>query len=324
MRVLITGATGFVGRQLIPVLEERGHALTLAVRSADSEKRLPRGVRHTVVVGDIDDSTRWREALQGADAVVHLAARAHVMQEGPDEEAAFARVNASGTQHLVEQAVNAGVGHFVLMSSVGAVTTQSDARVTLDTPCTPDTPYGRSKRAAECALIERAAGRMAWTILRPTLVYGPGNPGNMERLIALTKRGLPLPFGAIRNRRSFTFVRNLTDVTAVALSHPNARDATYLVADGDDLSTPELVDKIASHLGVRAPLFPVPSPVMHAAARAADAWTAATGSALPFGTPALRRLESSLFVDIEPLRARLGWTPPFSVDEGLRCTLTPQ
>jgi len=165
---------------------------------------------------------------------------------------------------------------------------------------------------------------MAWTILRPTLVYGPGNPGNMERLIALTKRGLPLPFGGIHNRRSFTFVRNLTDLTAVALSHPNARDATYLVADGDDLSTPEFVHKIASHLGVRAPLFPVPSPVMHAAARAADAWTAATGSALPFGTPALHRLESSLFVDIEPLRARLGWTPPFSVDEGLRCTLTPQ
>jgi nucleoside-diphosphate-sugar epimerase len=330
MRILVTGATGFIGGHSIPVLEARGHSLTLALRNPDVEGRCLGAGRHrgrrAVVVGEIDKQTDWREALQGADAVVHLAARAHVLDGEADEadEEAFMRINARGTAQLIDQAIDAGVGHFVLMSSIGAVTTASDMRVTLDTPCTPDTPYGQSKRAAERALIERATGsQMGWTILRPTLVYGPGNPGNMKRLIALVKRGVPLPLGAIQNRRSFTFVRNLVDVTAVVLSHPDAKGATFLVADGEDLSTPELIQKIALHAGVRAPLLSVPSPVIRGIARAADAWSAATGSSVPFGTTALRRLESSLYVDIEPLRARLDWTPPFGVDEGLRCMLTP-
>jgi nucleoside-diphosphate-sugar epimerase len=138
----------------------------------------------------------------------------------------------------------------------------------------------------------------------------------------LVKRRLPLPLGAIRNRRSFTFVRNLTDLIAVVLAHEEAEDATFLVADGEDLSTPELVRKIALHAGVRVVLFSVPPAALRGVARAADAWTAVAGSAAPFGTPALQRLESSLYVDIEPLRARLDWTPPFGVDEGLRCMLT--
>jgi len=190
MRVLISGATGFIGRQLIPVLETRGHSLTLGLRNPEADGRLPKAEaqspRRTVVIGEIDEHTDWREALQGADAVVHLAARAHVVEGGPGEEAALTRINARGTRRLVDQAVDAGVERFILMSSIGAVTTGSDECVTLNTPCTPDTPYGQSKRAAECALIERATGsQMGWTILRPTLVYGPGNPGNMKRLIAL-------------------------------------------------------------------------------------------------------------------------------------------
>jgi nucleoside-diphosphate-sugar epimerase len=329
MRVLVTGATGFIGRELIPVLEARGHSLTLTLRDARDKERLPDaktdGERRTIVVGDIHERTDWGDALRGADVVVHLAAHAHVMDAGPDEEATFTQVNVWGTQRFVEQAIDAGVARFVLVSSVGAVTSQSRSRITEDTPCTPDTAYGRSKRAAERVLIERAApSDMRWTVLRPTLVYGPGNPGNMRRLIALVKRGLPLPLGAIRNRRSFIFVRNLTDLIEVVLSHPNAKDATFLVADGDDLSTPELVDKIALNVGVRTPLISVPLPLIRGIAQASDAWTAATGAAVPFGTPTLRRLESSLYVDIEPLRTRLDWSPPFSVDEGLRCMLTPR
>lgn len=328
MRILVTGATGFVGSNLIPVLEAGGHLLTLALRNSDAASRLPKtkaqSQRRALVVGDVGERTDWREALQGADAVVHLAARAHVLGGGQDEEEALTRVNAWGTARLVDQVVDVGVERFVLMSSIGAVTTASDACVTLTTPCTPDTPYGRSKRAAELALIERATGSQTrWTILRPTLVYGPGNPGNMERLVALVKHGLPLPLGAIRNRRSFTFVRNLTDLTALVLSHRNARDATFLVSDGEDLSTPELIDRIALHAGVRLRLISVPSPVLHGIARGGDLWTTVTGSAAPFGTQALRRLESSLYVDNEPLRAGLDWTPPFGVDEGLRCMLRP-
>lgn len=189
MRVLITGATGFVGRHLIPVLEERGHSLTLAARKATLKDQLPSekvdGGRRTVVVGKIGRHTDWAEALVGADAVIHLAARAHVLDDTADDEEAFHEINARGTDRLVEQSIEAHVNRFVLMSSIGAVTTASEVSVTLDTPCMPGTAYGRSKLAAENALIERSAqSTMEWTILRPTLVYGPGNPGNMERLIA--------------------------------------------------------------------------------------------------------------------------------------------
>jgi len=254
--------------------------------------------------------------------VIHLAARAHVLDDTADDEEAFHEVNARGTERLVEQSIEADVDRFVLMSSIGAVTTDSDACVTLDTPSRPATAYGRSKLAAENALIGQATqSAMPWTILRPTLVYGPGNPGNMERLVALVKRGRPLPLGAIRNRRSFTFVENLVDLTELVLSHPSARNAIFLVSDGEDLSTPELVSKIARHAGVRSLVIPVPSAVMRGIARAADGWKASIGGSVPFDTQILHRLESSLYVDIEPLRARLAWTPPFGVDEGLRCML---
>jgi nucleoside-diphosphate-sugar epimerase len=329
MRVLVTGATGFIGRELIPVLEARGHSLTLTLRDARDKERLPDaktdGERRSIVVGDIHERTDWGDALRGADVVVHLAAHAHVMDAGPDEEATFTQVNVWGTQRLVEQAIDAGVARFVLVSSVGAVTSQSRSRITEDTPCTPDTAYGRSKRAAERVLIERAApSDMRWTVLRPTLVYGPGNPGNMKKLVSLVRSGLPIPLGSVQNRRSFTFVRNLTDIIEIALSHPNAADATFLVSDGDDLSTPQLIDKVAGHAGVRATSFSVPLPVLRVVARLADLASALTHSTLPFGTLTLRRLETSLYVDIEPLRDRLGWKPRFDMDEGLRCMLTPQ
>ena len=324
MKVLVTGATGFVGRHLVPALEEAGHSLTLALRTPGSERRLPRkrNAHRIALVGELDRQTDWHEALQDADAVVHLVARAHVLGQGAEDEDAFMRVNAEGTNRLVEQAVHAGVARFVFMSSIGAVTAASDRLITLGTPCAPKSAYGRSKRAGELALMERTRGtQTSWTILRPTLVYGPGNPGNMERLVALVKRGLPLPLGGVRNRRSFVFVENLTAATVTALSHPGASDATFLVADGEDLSTAELIRRIARIAGTRTPLLAVPMPVLRGIARAADAVSSASGQSLPFGTPALDVLASSLFVDIEPLRERLGWTPAVGVDEGLRCML---
>ncbi|MGB8328482.1 MAG: NAD-dependent epimerase/dehydratase family protein [Polyangiales bacterium] len=328
MRVLVTGAAGFVGRNLIPMLEDMGHALTLALRTPKSEDRLPtprtQGERRTVVIGEIDQHTDWREALQGANAVVHLAARAHVLTETADEETALQTINARGTERLVEQSIEAQVDRFVLMSSIGAVTTASDVLVTSETDCAPTTAYGRSKLAAERALIERSAqSSMGWTILRPTLVYGPGNPGNMKRLVTLVKRGIPLPLGSIHNRRSFTFVGNLADVTVTALTHPNARNTAFLVGDGEDVSTPELVRKIAALSGVRARLLNVPLPILRGIARGSDRIAAATGISLPLNFQDLDRLVSSLFVEVEPLRARLDWTPPFSLDSGLRCTLSP-
>jgi nucleoside-diphosphate-sugar epimerase len=207
----------------------------------------------------------------------------------------------------------------MLMSSIGAVTASSNSLVTLDTPCRPETPYGRSKLAAEGALIDQSRGtNMVWTILRPTLVYGPGDPGNMSRLVALVRRGLPLPLGAVANRRSFTFVENLVDATATALSHRNAANAAFLLADGQDLSTAELIRRIAALTGSRTHLFSVPMPLLRRMARGAETIAKATGWSAPLDSGTLRRLESSLYVDIEPLREKLGWKPQIGVDEGLR------
>ncbi|MBT8470170.1 MAG: NAD-dependent epimerase/dehydratase family protein [Deltaproteobacteria bacterium] len=323
MKVLVTGGTGFVGTHLLPVLERAGHSLTLAMRDSGAEARLPKAIAsrqpRIAVVGDIDERTDWRDALQDCNAVIHLAARAHVLDESAEDEDAFMKVNVRGTSRLVEQAIDAGIRRFILMSSIGAVTASSDSLVTLETPCRPETPYGRSKLAAERALIDQSRGTsMVWTILRPTLVYGPGNPGNMSRLVALVRRGLPLPLGAVANRRSFTFVENLVDATAIALAHRNAAHAVLLLADGEDLSTPELIRRVAALTGSRTRLVSVPMPLLRRLARGADTFTEATGWSLPLDTGTLRRLESSLYVDIEPLREKLGWTPQIGVDEGLR------
>jgi nucleoside-diphosphate-sugar epimerase len=323
MKLLVTGATGFVGRHLVPALERAGHSLTLPVRDSGAKARLPKPVvanqRRVLVLGDIDEQTDWREALQDSDAVLHLAARAHLLDHRAKDEDAFMRVNARGTSRLVQQSIDAGIGRFILMSSIGAVTASSDSVVTLDTPCTPETPYGRSKLAAERALIDHSRGtNMAWTILRPTLVYGPGNPGNMGRLVALVRRGLPLPLGAVANRRSFTFVENLVAATITSLSDQNAAGAVFLLGDGDDLSTAELIRRIAGLTGSRARLVSVPMPLLRGVARTTEAFAKATGLTLPLDPATVRRLESSLYVDIEPLREKLGWTPPVGVDEGLR------
>jgi len=328
MKVLVTGATGFIGGHLLPALEAAGHDLTLALRDAESASRLPAAAgassHRIVVVGEIDERTDWTDALGGVDAVVHLAARAHVLDDGATDEESFMRVNARGTGRLADQSVQAGVRRFLLLSSIGAVTASSTALVTIDTPCAPETAYGRSKLAAEQALIERVEGtQSSYTILRPTLVYGPGNPGNMERLVKLVARGLPLPLGSIENRRSFTFVKNLVELSKATLSHPRAENATFLVADGTDLSTPELIRRIAALTGSATRVLPFPVGLLRALANGAGSISGMTGRSLPLDGAALGRLESSLYVDIEPLRATLDWTPPYSVDDGLRCMLNP-
>jgi nucleoside-diphosphate-sugar epimerase len=315
---LVTGASGFVGRNLVNFCQRAGLDLRAAVRHKID---LPCS---TFVVGSIDGDTRWSEALEGVDGVIHLAAYAHVTNVLKLDYSLLQKTNVDGTVFLAQQAASAGVRHFVFVSSIGAMAESSDSRLTVETPCEPSTTYGKSKLEAELALKQIAvAGGMAWTIIRPPLVYGPGNPGNMERLQKLVRSGLPLPLAWVHNRRSFIYVENLVDLITACLGNPKAFGKTFLPSDGEDVSTPELIEKIArAETGNLKPecngggcavprearLFPFPEGLLKAAGR------------LP-GLGAVRKLTSSLYVDSEPIRRDLGWTPPFTMDEGLRRTL---
>jgi nucleoside-diphosphate-sugar epimerase len=321
--VLVTGASGFIASHLFPILHQQNWGIFAAVRK-DFPQPLFSSVR-MINIGDIDGETNWHPALQGIDAIIHLAARAHILEDNiPNPETEFDRVNTEGTANLVKQAIEAGVKHFVFISSIGAMATLSNNLLTESSSCQPDTPYGRSKLKAEQALIDLARdSKMTWTILRPTLVYGEGNPGNMERLMKLVKLGLPLPFGALKNRRSFVFVGNLVDAIATCLNHPQAACQTFIVSDGQDLSTPELVSLIARQMGRPCHLLPVPLGLLKLLGYVGDGVESLLKRPIPLNTSALERLTGSLFVDSSYLQKTLAWQPPFTIEQGLEKTLRP-
>jgi nucleoside-diphosphate-sugar epimerase len=306
MNILITGATGFIGQRLTPALLTQGHTLYATQRPTASPSQFPKEL-HPI---PLDDTLTPQASLPNLDAVIHLAARAHILNDpSPNPEADFFKVNTQGTVNLAKAALAAGAQQFIFISSIGAMATLSPERLTEETPCQPDTPYGRSKLAAEQALIDLAQGSpMAYTILRPTLVYGPGNPGNMERLLKLIQRQLPLPLGAIHNQRSLIYVDNLIDAILTTLNHPHAKNQRFLVSDGQDLSTPELIRRLAHYLNCTAPLLPIPPTLMQLAGRL-------TGK-----TDAVSRLLGSLTVDSAKIRHTLDWQPPYGVDQGLQAT----
>ena len=318
--VLITGATGFIANHLIPLLIKQDWLIKTVIRSESHQ--LPAHV-NPVNVGSIDGTTDWRNILQGINTVIHLAARAHILQEQAfNPEAEFFKVNTEGTANLVKQSIEAGVKHFVFISSIGAMATMSNQPLTENSPCQPDTPYGRSKLQAEQALINLASqSSMTWTILRPTLVYGSGNPGNMERLIKLINRGLPLPFGLVNNRRSFVYVGNLVDAIATTLTHPKATNQIFLVSDGQDLSTPELIRKIAYHMRRPCNLLPVPPSLLKLVGYLGDTIQNLSQKPISLNTSTIDRLLGSLFIDSSHIQTTLNWQPPFSIDQGLEQTL---
>lgn len=321
--ILITGATGFIGSYLLQILSQQKVSITVTVRR-DLPLSLSMPIR-IVKVGNIDEKTNWQEALQGIDIVIHLAARAHVINETiSNPEAEFIKVNTQGTANLVQQSIQAGVKHFIFVSSIGAMTTQSDRILTENSPCHPDSPYGRSKLQAEQALINLAKdSNMTWTILRPTLVYGLGNPGNMERLMKLIKRGLPLPFSGIKNRRSFVFVGNLVDAIITCLDHPHAANQIFLISDNQDVSTPELVRLIAQQIQKPCQLMPVPPTLLKLLGYLGNIAESMTGKNLPFNTYNIDRLLGSLYVDSSHIQTTLNWQPPFTLEQGLARTIQP-
>jgi nucleoside-diphosphate-sugar epimerase len=301
VRCVVTGSTGFIGRHLVPALLGRGDGVTALVRRPP-QPALPPAVR----VCALDDP----RALRGAEAVFHLAGRAHILRDAAaDPLAEHRRVNTELTLRLARAAAEVGA-HFVFTSSIAVYgLSTSPAPLTEDTPAAPATPYGVSKLEAEQGLRRlQAETGLGITLLRPPLVYGPGNPGNMARLMRLIRTGVPLPLASLRNRRSLLYVGNLVDALLRCAGNPAAVGATYLVADSRDLSTPELIRELASAMGRPARLLPFPP--------AALAWAARL---LGRGAD-LERLAGSLTLDCSRIRRELGWTAPVPVGEALRLT----
>ena len=308
MKILITGHTGFIGGHLTPALIAKNHAVTGIGRHIEPALAHPQ--LHQIQISSLEEYTDWDRSLIGVDTVIHLAARAHILADRVEDPAAeFFRVNTQGTINLVKAAIQAGVKHFIFISSIGAITTLSRDILTETTACQPDTPYGISKLAAEAALIELCQNTsMSWTILRPTLVYGPGNPGNMLRLLKLVNSQLPLPLGSIDNQRSFLYIDNLIDAIITCLDRPNAKNQIFLVSDGQNISTPALIRHLADLLNTRSILLPIPVPVLRLLAKIAGK------------SSELDRLLESLVVSNEKIATTLNWQPPYSIERGLAVT----
>ena len=290
-RILVTGATGFVGRALVARLITERRALRAAVRR-------PAGLPDEVLIGDIGPETDWRVALEGIDTVVHLAGRAHVLRKQQDALAAFRQVNAAGTGRLAVQAQAAGVRRFVLISSVKAAAESSGDRPLVEgDPPHPTTPYGISKLEGERALLA-VAGRMETVILRPPLVYGPGVRANFLTLLKLVDDGVPLPLASVSNRRSLVALGNLADAILMAVDAPEAAGRTFYVTDGPPISTRDLVRALAVALGKEPILLPFPPALLRLAARLVGRREAADS------------LLGSLAVDDAAFRTLTGWRPP--------------
>lgn len=301
--ILVTGASGFVGAALMQRLNADGRRAIAAMRTyAPPARPAP----------SLSADSDWSFLLHGIDVVVHAAARVHVMNEkSANPLAAFRAANVDGTLALARQAASAGVRRFVFISSIkvnGEETAPGKAFSAADIPAPVDA-YGFSKAEAEAGLWEIARDTgMQVVVIRPPLVYGPGVKANFQSMMQWLQRGVPLPLSGIRNKRSLVGLDNLVDLIATCIDHPAAAGQIFLAADGEDMSTPELLRRVAVSLGTEARLFPVPERIMIAAAHLA-------------GKPALaRRLLGSLQVDITAARVLLDWQPPVTVDQGLRQT----
>ncbi|MBI4656296.1 MAG: SDR family oxidoreductase [Elusimicrobia bacterium] len=307
--MLITGVTGFVGRPLCTKLLAESWKVRGAVWRDESAGSIPAGI-DAVLIDSIGPDTDWTQALAGIGTVVHLAARVHVMNETAEEPlVAYRRVNVAGTERLARMAAVNGVKRLVFLSSVKVHGEETSRRYTEKDCPSPLDPYGVSKLEAE-DILKRIAGETGFelVIIRSPLVYGPGVKANFYRLLNIVEHGLPLPLASINNARSLIFLGNLVDVISVCATHIRAAGQTFLVSDGEDVSTPELIRRIAAALGRPARLLPFPPVVMSLVGKL-------TGK-----TAVMERLLGSLAVDSSKIRSELGWMPPFTMSDGLKET----
>jgi UDP-glucose 4-epimerase len=303
-KLLVTGANGYVGSALCRALCDHQISFVGSVREKTAQSQIK--------IGNLTGATKWSDALSGCDVIIHLAARVHVMKDKvSDPIAAYRETNVAATMNLARQAVELGVKRFVFVSSV-----KVNGEVTKDQSFTPHDipmpidPYGQSKLEAELALKELSHKTgLELVIIRPPLVYGPNVRANFLRLMRLVKSGMPLPFGAVHNRRSMVALDNLTDLLIVCSRHPEAAGQTFMVSDDNDVSVSELIRMIASAMGKRSLLIPLPSSIL-------------TGAASILGkSEVANRLIGSLQVDISHTKATLGWKPIISMPDALHKTV---
>lgn len=308
MNLFITGANGFVGRILVAESIQRDLQVKGVTRVSCE---LSAGVE-TVTVGAIDGETAWTNTLKDVNAVIHLAARVHVMKEATaDPLAEFLKVNVQGTENLARQAAQAGVKRLVYVSSIkvnGEETSCQREYIEQDTPM-PQDPYAISKWEAEQALHRVAAETgLEVVIVRPPLVYGPNVKGNFAQMLKVLANGIPLPLASVHNLRSLVYVGNLVDALILCATHPAAAGQTYLVSDGEDVSTPDLLRQLGSAMGHPARLLPCPPALLKLVGR------------LVGRSDQIDRLLGSLRIDSNKIRRELDWTPPYSLQQGLQAT----
>jgi nucleoside-diphosphate-sugar epimerase len=308
MRVLVTGGSGFLARHLVAhLVSTNDYNVRVATRHNLSEESDPSV--EMILSPDLEGSADWSDALECVDAVIHTAGRAHVLSEVPGHESLekFRKINAYGTLTLARQAASAGVRRFIFVSSIGVNGNINSRPFTEEDEPNPVDLYAQSKWEAEIGLwkIHEETG-LETVIIRPPIVYGPNAPGNFAALVRWVAKGVPLPLGAIDNQRSLMGVDNLVDLFTTCIGHPAAANQVFLAGDGENFSTSELLRRVADAMGKPPRLIPVPAGLLQIVANL-------------LGKKAMaQRLLGSLQVDISKARDVLGWTPPVSVDEGLR------
>jgi len=301
--VAVTGASGFIGKYLCRTLEASGHSVRPVFRGEDN---YPSAVH----VGELGKHTEWRPALEGVDCVIHTAGMAHISRRASRQPVSdFLEVNFGGTCRLADHAAICGVRRLIFISSIGVLgdSTTGKSPFNEDSIPNPIGPYAVSKWKAECALLEVATRtKMEVVIVRPPLVYGRNAPGNFRRLVDLIRRGLPLPFGLIENQRSLIAIENLVDFLVCCMEHPAAAGRTFLVSDCHDLSTPELICRLADAMGKAPRLLPVPPELIR------------IGGRLIGRSNEIESLIGSLQVDMSGTSETLNWRPPRMIEETLR------
>jgi len=307
MKILVTGASGFIGRAIVPHLIQAGYEVVASSRNTN--------FRHsnttTYPIQDLGPDTDWREALIDVDTVIHLAARVHIISDkAQDHLADNRRINTEGTRKLAKDAAASGVKHFIFMSTikVNGESSGPNPFCSHDLPA-PKDPYATAKLEAEDALLQTiSSSKMRATIIRSPLVYGPGVKGNFISLLKICMQGWPLPFGSVNNRRSMIYLGNLVDLVHQIVQNLPVSSKIYLCRDPQDISTPELIRKTSNALGVKPLIIPFPLRILHFSA------------ALIGKSAIICRLTESLYVDDSPTRMDLDWTPPFSMLKGLKET----